>query len=188
MRVTCYFDYSCGYSYRASELFRVVGAARPELKVTWRTYLLKEVNRKDDEPSFFDASEIESLALLALALSHAARAKDFEGYHTNTFEAFHRGTPKVTRDELLELASASGVDVDAVMGEQPAWIERVAQEHVEGRERWSVFGTPTLVLAGESAVYLKLSEVPEPDKAQELWDALWSLALSHPELVEIKRP
>ncbi|MDQ3646031.1 MAG: DsbA family protein [Actinomycetota bacterium] len=187
MEVSCYYDYTCVYSYRAWQWMRSVASAIPGLEVTWKTFSLKELNR-ENEASLFDDVEIGSTSILALSLAHAARSADFDAYHERVFSAMHADARRVDALELLATAKDAGVDVEAFDRERGRWVAEVAAEHAFARSRWEVFGTPTFVLADESAVYLKLAQVPQASQAEELWRALWTISVTHPELVEIKRP
>jgi hypothetical protein len=81
------------------------------------------------------------------------------------------------------------VDIRAFEEAKATWVSSVAREHAAASKRWGVFGTPTLVLDDKAAVYLKLSEPPPTEeKACKLWEALWTISVTHPEIVEIKRP
>jgi hypothetical protein len=81
------------------------------------------------------------------------------------------------------------VDIRAFEEAKATWVSSVAREHAAASKRWGVFGTPMLVLDDKAAVYLKLSEPPPTEeKACKLWEALWTISVTHPEIVEIKRP
>ncbi|MGH2703524.1 MAG: hypothetical protein ACRDJ4_00060 [Actinomycetota bacterium] len=56
--------------------------------VAWRTLSLKEFRRPPSEPSLFerDGEGLGSLSIPALALAHAAREADFDGYHEAVFD------------------------------------------------------------------------------------------------------
>lgn len=188
MRLTVFYDYTCGYSFRVWRWLDGVRGRRDDLEVRWATFSLKEANREEGAPSLFEDDEISSISVLALALGHAARERDFEGYHRSVFEAMHGEGARLERGDLLRVAAATGVDVAAFERERPRWLRAVAGEHAGARDGWGVFGTPTLVLGDGSAVFLKFAEQPEPEDAERLLDALWTISVSHPELVEIKRP
>lgn len=192
--IIIYYDYTCPYSYRAACWLRRLEEAGRELEVEWKTFSLKEVNRSGGEPSVFDRQRAESVSVLALELAKAAQAAGpgvFERYHYRVFEAMHDDGRKLKASDLLTIARDAGLDTGRfeVERREGVWLHRVAKDHREGAERWKVFGTPTLVLDGEAAVYLKFTQVPaSPSDAAELFDALLCLARCHPELVEIKHP
>jgi predicted DsbA family dithiol-disulfide isomerase len=187
VRVTCFYDYTCSYSYRVWTWLTAVEKTIPDLEVKWATFSLKEVNRESG-PSLLEGDEILSTSVLALALAHAARSSGFDFYHRQAFDLMHKDGRRIGRDELLGVAAEAGVDVRDFEQNMRRWLAEVASEHSEARSRWEVFGTPTLVFADETAVYLKLSKVPETNAGSEdLWRAVRTISVTHPELLEIKR-
>ena len=188
MNVMCYFDYTCSYSYRAWLWLQRLQGIRRELEISWRSFVLKEVNREANQPSALEGPAINSVAVLALAVGAALRGGDsWLRYHDAVFRAMHSGGPRPATEEVLAIAAAAGLDVAAFEKEQEVWLTQVAAEHAAALRQWSVFGTPTLVLGDKAAVYLKLEELPHSSDG-ELWDALWTISVSFPEVVELKRP
>jgi 2-hydroxychromene-2-carboxylate isomerase len=195
-RITVYYDYTCPYSYRALRWLECVKQTGRVLALTWRTFSLKEVNRRAEEDSFLSDTPVQSVSILALMLAKAAQAQAqatevFEKYHSEVFEAMHGQHRKLEREDLLSLARGAGLGVDRfeTAGALRKWLAAVRTDHREGVERWKVFGTPTLVFEDQMAVYLKFAAVPpSAEEAAEVLDALLCLARCHPELVEIKYP
>lgn len=188
MEITCYFDYTCSYSYRGWLWLERLRSAGEELDVTWSGFVLKEVNRSEDEDSALAGPTIESIAVLALAFGEALRGrKTWELYHERIFRAMHETDERATEADVIRIARDSGLDIDSFRSNEVAWLEVVRQGHFGAIERWGVFGTPTLVLDGDSAVYLKLATLPDGGY-RKLWDALTTITVSFPEVVELKRP
>jgi DSBA-like thioredoxin domain. len=188
MQVTCYYDYTCPYSYKAFLWLEALRAAGAAIEVTWRTFSLKEANRDPARPSVLEGPEAGSASVLALALAHAAGAADFDRYHREVFAALHVEHRRLVEVDLLRLAADAGVDVADFNAHQVHWLSALAADHREGTARYRVFGTPTLVLDGEAVVFLKLADPPAEGEATRLWQSLCTLARCHPELLEIKRP
>jgi len=187
--VTCYFDYTCPYSYKMLLWLRGVQQRGADLTLDWRTFLLKEVNRGLDEPSPFE--EESSLPVLALALAHAARSADYDSYHDAVFQAMHRGGQgrrQINEEDLFKIAVDAGVDLAGFERERDRWVNAVAEEHNHAFKSVNVFGTPTLILNGRTAVFLKLGEPPPPGEEDHVWNSLCCVATCYPELLEIKRP
>ncbi|MDP9070726.1 MAG: DsbA family protein [Actinomycetota bacterium] len=187
-RLTCYYDYTCPYSNRVFHWLDQVGAEASGPEVTWAPFSLAEVKREAGSASPLEDPELGTTSVLALALGCAARQADFDRYHRSTFAAMHDADQRPGPDELLQLASEAGVEVDAFMAQRDTWRRAVETDHRAGVGRWQVFGTPTLVIDEEEAVFLKLGSVPRPEESFELWRSLHTLSVSHPELVEMKRP
>lgn len=186
MRTTLavYYDYTCRYSYRALHWLDRAVAARPALKVDWRTFSLKEVNRPEDEPPYLRAGAEPSVSVLALALGHAAREADFSHYHHTVFEAMHGEERKLGEDDLLAIAKDAGVtDFD-----RDRWTTEVGAEHKEAVALHGVYGTPTLLFDGAGS-YIRLTGFPESDEeALTLLDSLDGVAAGRVNLVEVFRP
>jgi 2-hydroxychromene-2-carboxylate isomerase len=188
MKVSCYYDYTCAYSYTAMVWLKRLRQQGTTLDLAWRTFSLKEANRDPDTASYFDDPGVSSVSVLALALAHAARQADFETYHRSVFEAMHHDGRRLGEGDLLTLAAAAGVDTAAFNEDRARWLCAVAQEHREGVARFGVFGTPTLVLEDQAVVFLKLADPPSSGEETQLWHAICTLARCHPELLEIKQP
>lgn len=188
MQVSCWYDYTCPYSWRMAQWLTNVRANGEELSVTWRTFSLKEANRHPSEPSPFADDRISSVSVLALALAHAAKRADFERYHEAVFAAMHVGGRRVEEDDLLAIALDADVDVEAFERTRPQWLDAVAADHRFGAEHHAVFGTPTVVHPGGGTAFVKLGQVPPAAEDLGLWRALCTLTTCHPELLEIKRP
>ncbi len=178
-----YFDYTCRYSYRAMHWLDLV----PGLRVEWRTFSLKEVNRGPEEPSWLEPGSPPSVSVLALALAHAAREADFDRYHRSVFEAMQGEERRLEEPDFLALAGEAGVDVAEFVAWRASWVARVGAEHREAVSSRGVYGTPTLVLDG-AATYLRLQEVPSTEAAAgDLLRALDGIASSPAGLVEVFR-
>lgn len=188
MDLKCYYDFTCGYSYRAWSWLQTLKVQDPEIEVDWLPFLLKEVNRAAAEVSVLAGSTIESLAVLALAAAEALRGEPgADVYRKDLFHAMHDGGERPSRDDVMRIARRAGLDTDAFVRDEATWLEAVRQSHERGLSDWGVFGTPTLVLAGTSPMYLKLAAVPA-DGASALWDAVRSITVTFPEVAELKRP
>jgi len=188
MQVSCWYDYTCQYSWRAQRWLTRVQEGGGDLSVQWRTFSLKGANRDPAAPSPFDDPQISSLSVLALALAHAAREADFDQYHGAVFAAMHADGRHLDEGQLLAIAADAGVDLSAFEENRRRWLTAVAAEHRDAVVRHAVFGTPTLVLGGGATVFVKLAEVPPVHDDVALWQALCVLTTCHPEILEIKRP
>jgi hypothetical protein len=181
-RITVWYDYTCGDSYRFKELIDRLGQ-----RARWRTVSLKELSRHDDEPSLFGSPDTDSISVFAIEVTQAARHHDFQQFHEELFSAFHKREAKITTDDVLAIAEGSGLDPSEFLANRMAWSEQAAEEHREAVEEWGVFGTPTLVIDGSTPLYIELSEIPDsPNEAQRIWSAIESV-LSTPGLKEVKR-
>lgn len=186
--VAGYFDFTCGYSYRAwmwSERLLVAGV---ELDIDWRPFVLKEVNRAETEPSLLAGPTIDSVAVLALGVAEALRGQPgLETYRAEIFDAMHEGDERPGRDIVVEIAARAGLDMDSFSRDETLWLGTVRASHEGAIARWGVFGTPTLVFDETDPMYLKLTELPTgSDRA--LWDSVVAITTAYPEVRELKRP
>ena len=187
MQLACYFDYTCGYSYRAWRWIEGLRAHGMDLEVEWLSFVLKEVNR-GDEPSPLAGPGIDSVAVLALAIGEALRdTPAAEGFRRDVFEAMHPAdADRAGKDDVVRIAVRNGLDLGEFQGHENEWLEKVRTHHDRGRRR-GVFGTPTLVLDGEASIYFKLEALPAGDE-RALWDSILEIMRDYPELTELKRP
>jgi DSBA-like thioredoxin domain len=188
MEVACYFDFTCGYSHRAWLWFDRLRAGGVDLVVSWRGFVLKEVNRGENEPSLLSGPTIESVAVLALALAHALPDEtSIARFRTRVFDAMHGRDERATRDDVVSIATAAGLDSDSFWGNETLWLGKVREEHMTAVQRWGVFGTPTLVFDDRECIYLKLTALPTKSDLA-LWNSMATIARSFPEVAELKRP
>ncbi|SDY78406.1 DSBA-like thioredoxin domain-containing protein [Modestobacter sp. DSM 44400] len=183
-----FFDYTCPYSRRLSELLGAVEAPR----VRWGPFVLAENNRDQDGPPVWQRpGALTRPALLALALHDAVIADrgDIDRFRRSVFTAFAQR--RVGPEGLHGLAAAAGAGVDGAGVDEAAAhrkLTSVAASHEMGRAA-GVFGTPTVVTDGGHLGYLKLTDLPTalPVRRRLVQVALTAVN-DFPELSEIKRP
>jgi DSBA-like thioredoxin domain-containing protein len=154
--VVVYYDYACGDSHRVKLMLDQL-----DLRPQWKTVSLKGMRQSEEEPSLFDADEIESLSVLGLVLAHATRAVDFGRFHDELFEAFHQPGHHLTREEILKIAAGAGLDVGEFQSNQRTWLKQLSAEHEEAVHSKKVFGTPTVSVDGGTPIYVELQSVPD---------------------------
>lgn len=186
MKIDCFFDFTCGYSFRTWRWIERLRQEDPAVEVDWRPFVLKEVNRDEAEPSLFTGPSIDSVAVAALAAGEALRGTgDIEKYRAGVFEAMHAGEARPGKDDVMGLAEDAGLDTSRFKSEESLWLEAVRSSHLNAVATWGIFGTPTLVFDDMRAMYLKLADVPD---GRSLWDAVTAITTGVPELLELKRP
>lgn len=188
MNLTCYYDFTCEYSYRAWMWIERLKAAGTEIDVDWRPFVLKEVNRDGADPSLLAGPTIDSVAVLALAAAEALRGHaGSDTYRSETFHAMHDREERPNREEVMEIAERAALDTDSFWSDETLWLATVRDSHEGAVGRWGVFGTPTLVFADAAAIYLKLADLPAGDD-RELWNSVTTITTKFPEITELKRP
>lgn len=188
VELAVYFDFTCAYSYRAWLWFERTRSDGADLRLDWRPFVLKEVNRNEGASSLLTGPKITSAAVLALAVAEALPdTAAAQVYRAKMFHAMHARDDRPSREEILRVATESGLDQDAFWGDEIAWLGGVRESHQDAVARLGVFGTPTLVTENSGAMYLKLEDLPGEDDHRLLQTVVW-LTTDHPEVAELKRP
>lgn len=170
-------------------------AGGAEIDVTWRAFVLDEVNRKDGETRVWDMPEDQrGRSLLSLVAGKAAlrQGRDhFDRFHLAVLEARHGGQRvRLDRAEpLVELAKQQGLDGDRLESDlsDPTLFSEVAADHEEAAATHGVFGTPTFVFANGQAAFVK-TFIPPDDEAAGAVEHLVGLFADRNYIGEVKRP
>lgn len=141
MKVDCYFDFTCEYSYRMWSWFERLKEALPELDVTWRPFVLKEVNREVSESSLLSGPRIESVAVLALALAEAATPGIVaDNYRARMFAAMHRSEERPGQEEVFGVAEEAGLDISRFQEGSARLLDSVRVSHESAASDRGIFG------------------------------------------------
>src|SRR5688572_9177809 len=140
--IACYFDFTCGYSYRMWSWFKRLSVLDPSIEVEWMPFVLKEINRSEEEGSFLEGPTTESVAVLSLAAAEALRGQPgAEIFRAELFVAMHEQEERPGRDEVFSIAARCGLDLDDFRTHEAEWIGAVRQSHVGAVDQRGVFGT-----------------------------------------------
>lgn len=176
-------------------LLRRVGAER-QFEANWRFFSLTQVNHRG-EPGWtvWNASEPEHVkGRRAFAAATAARRQgkpEFGRFHRALLDLRHVGRLHVDSPATIEEASTyAGLDHQRLLRDMadPAILDELARDHTEAVEQYGVFGTPTLVMEGNRAAYVRVRSAPEGREAVELFDHIIDGIANRPALLELKRP
>ena len=92
---------------------------------------------------------------------------------------------------LKEVARDVGLDLARFENEitqEKTW-QAVGKDHTESREKYGVFGVPTLVFGEGKPVFVKLQSIPESQKERlALFELVYRMGAKMPYLLELKRP
>lgn len=182
MEFDVFFDYTCGYAYRAHRWLGSIG-----LDGRWRTFSLLEANQDDDGPPVWDQERHrDNISLLLLAGHHVVRESggDIAAYRGEAFHAWHETDDRLDAGDVIEFAARAAVDADA--SDLHDAFDRVADEHRSATGR-GVFGSPTMVFDDDESVFVRLAEVPSADAATEVFETVREVSKSS-HLLELKRP
>ena len=171
------FDYLCPFARNAHEA--VVAALRDgsDLDVRFLAFSLNQSHVEEGQPSVWEAGPDE-VPRGVKALSYGLAVRDefpesFLDFHLAAFAARHDQGQKFDGDVLDEVVASVGLDVEAVrkVVETGRPLETLAAEHEEAVSRWSVFGVPTFIEAGE-AVFIRFMERGRVDDLERALDLL----------------
>lgn len=182
MDVEVWFDYTCGYSYRAQRWLDTPGVLR-DVDLVWRPFSLLEQNRHGEgEPVFEQPTLRDNVSLIALSVHQAVRSAggDVDGYRRRMFAAWHEEPGRLATEDIVDFGREHGL----AQFDRSAALESLAAEHAEARQL-GVFGTPALVYGPGQAAFVKLDDVPTDGST--LWASARRLALEEPTLREWKR-
>ncbi len=189
-----FFDYQCPYVYRVAGLLDSVSrSGERKVRVGWRYFSLTQVNSRAEGWTVWGAPESEKVrGRLAFKAAEAARRQArFDQLHMPLLQARHRDRLDLDEIEVVEaVAAGAGLDMERFHQDiaDPTILDALAKEHTQGVREHGVFGTPTLVFAGGTSAYVRLSE-PVNGKAElDVFDRLVSVAAQEPRILEIKRP
>lgn len=194
MELQVYFDYLCPYVHQAAALLRRVRAAEEEdVQVEWRYFSLRQVNRAETDPDVWDAPAGERISGRdAFRAAEAARRQErFEPLHDALLAARHEERRSIDDAAVLEdLAGRAGLDVRRWREDMadPHILDSLERDHTEGVRLHGIFGTPTFVVPGRGAAYVRVRPAPEGEEAQRFFRDLLGAIAGRPYLLEVKRP
>jgi predicted DsbA family dithiol-disulfide isomerase len=191
-RPTVYFDFLCPWAYRAAMWLQAVedgGRIQPE----WRFFSLSENHRTREAQGGAPVWEGDGHApgVFAFRAAIAARRQgeaEYRKFRVALQKARHEGHLKADLpDTHRQAAQTAGLDVERFSQDLTTVdLSALAQEHSEAVRR-GVFGVPTLVWPNGRSYYVKITEVPAPDRAVALYDAIAGVH-EFGEVIEIKTP
>jgi predicted DsbA family dithiol-disulfide isomerase len=175
-------------------LRRVADSGEREPDVRWRYFSLAQVNNKVEGWTVWGAAadDPEARGRLAFLAAEAARRQGrFEEVHWGLLRARHEEKQELDDRAVVDrVAAEAGVDAERWAADMadPDLAQALARDHEEAVGRLGVFGTPTLVLEGRGAAYVRVMPAPEGAAAVALYDQLVEIVGEEPYLSEIKRP
>ncbi len=197
IRLQVWYDFLCPFAHSASVWLRdCEEALGDKLEITWKAFPLEQVNA-DMGPEWKlweQPDDYDSKGLLGFRAAIAARQQGDEAFN-KMFHALmstrHVDKRTLTRwATMLHMAQREGLDVAQFERDlsNRDLLAMIGEEYEEGRERYAVFGTPTLVLPDGEAVYVQMLPAPPKDEAVEVLKEVLNISADRPYVREIKRP
>jgi 2-hydroxychromene-2-carboxylate isomerase len=188
--VDFHFDIMCPWAYQASIWMREV-RAELGLEVGWRFFSLEEINRAEGKKHPWEREWSYGWSMMRIgALLRRTDPGLLDRWYRAAGAALHVDGRKPHRREVAEELIAQ-LDLDPALVRQaiedPSTHDEVRSDHerVTGLGGW---GVPTLVFAGDRALFGPvLIEPPRGEAAVRLWRLLTGW-LEFPSLYEVQRP
>ena len=166
------------------------------LRIEWHSFPLEQVNsiQGPEWKLWEQPDDYRSRGLWALRAGEAARRQGqdaFDRFHIALLRARHEdGRDIADRVALAEVAREAGLDVGRFTRDLPdrRLLAAIGEDYTRGEEQHGVWGTPTLVLNGGRAAYLKMRPAPPSEEAVSLFEGLFDLIHERPYVIEVKRP
>jgi predicted DsbA family dithiol-disulfide isomerase len=184
--VRLWVDPSCPWAWQGAVwLRRLAEAGMVDLE--WRIFSL-ELNSSEPDVPFWDACQRHGESLVALALARREAGDDgFVRLYRELGYRMHEDKDETSPELVRAAAAAAGMPdvVDRAVA-MPDVADEVRQEFLDARQE-SVFGVPTLGVAGLKVVYGPVFAIaPEGDEAKQLWEhTMW--LIERPDFFEMKR-
>ena len=167
-----------------------------EVNVTWKCFPLEQLKSrtKPDWKLWEQPESYPSQGLLALRAGEAARNQGeqaFQQFHLALLNAYHIERKSIDQaGVLLDVARATGLDLEKFHRdlEDRSYLKKIGCDYTEGREKYAVFGTPTIIASNGNAAFLKMMPPPSPENAVQVFDTLFGIISRMPFVGEIKRP
>jgi predicted DsbA family dithiol-disulfide isomerase len=195
--LTVWSCYVCPYAWRGAEwLGRVQEKLGERLQITWKAFLLEQVNSRRElgwkawEDARFTSRDIPPHeAAKSVLATHGPAA--FARFHIAVFRAYHVDKRDIAHPLEL-LAIAHEVDLDTTVLAEDLRTRKykaaVGTEHAEASEPHAIFGVPTILYHGEEPTFVKLAAGAwEGADDLDLFDDLAKLA-KRPYVLEVKKP
>ena len=167
-----------------------------EVDVNWRYFSLEQVNNKHG-PRWKVWEQPEDYASRGLPAFQAAEAARRQG--EEAFDRFHyallAAKPEHKQDiadldTLVEVAEGVALEMPRFKKDlsDRGLLSKLAKDHTFAVESLGVFGTPTLVLAENQAVFVKMAAPPPPEDTMGVFAEIQHLAEQRRYILEVKRP
>ena len=168
-----------------------------DLEINWKHFSLEEINNIEGAGQeiwkLADRTIARSLlAQMALEAASLQGREAMDRYFLAMLIARHGGQGRIPLNKtepLLALAKDVGLDSERIRRDmyKPSVVEAIERDHRDAVMKYGVFGTPTFIFDGDSAVYLKTFTPPESDSLT-FFEQFVAISANNPHLGELKRP
>ena len=165
------------------------------LQVTWKNFILEQVNSKNS-PGWFiwdQPEEYPSRTMRAHRLVEAARMQGPEAYarlHYALLEGRHEHRKDLADPgDLWAIAGSMELDLERLRRDAAdhARLHTIAADHL-GALKLGVFGTPTFIFDNGSSFFMRIKAPDAVDEAARVFEGLYDLFVQRSIIGEVKRP
>lgn len=205
IHISFYFDFLCPYTYNTTQwIDNIKQEIGDRLLVDWKYFSLEQTNappesgrklweQPEDYEPMIPGRGPTSRALLAFWGAEAARqqgAAPFDRFRQALAHARHRERITFDRPSIEAVAASAELDMERFRQDfnNRDLLDAVRRDHEEAVEKYHVFGVPTICFDEQNAIYIKLTQVPPPEDAAELFYDLRRNYITRHWLAEVKRP
>lgn len=200
-----YYDYMCPYAFRMLSLLTEMEQIRVDLTVTWRFFSLEESNAVSrgqsadwhiwEQPLNYESvfGRPHRRILAPFLATYAASLQGPEAltrFRLAVFQAYHKERQDISDPAvLLEIARQAALELSGFTAhwQSAAARDHLRDEHLSGVDA-GVFGTPTIIINGCEATYLRLSALSENlEERHACFEELVRTLTQRPYLRELKR-
>jgi DSBA-like thioredoxin domain-containing protein len=192
MSLSVAFDYDCGYSYKA--LRWLLAIADHAGTAAWLPFSLYQVNNLHGGDWFvWEHPEEKTRSFVALAAAAwlgREQPEAFPAFHVRAFETLQDEHVPLEPEVVLRLAADAGADAAAlaIALEDGSAFALAGEIHMYLRDKYGVFGTPTLIFPNDAAMYVRLKGQWSGDEHRvRVFDMVDAVA-EEPIIGEIQRP
>ena len=167
-----------------------------DFAIQWKSFSLDQQNsEKGQDFMMWEHPEYLSQSVPALVAAKAAKNQGeqlFLRFHLATFAAKHDGGKDIANQKVLrDIAKYAGLDLvrfEQDMAREETW-KAVGEDHIESKEKYDVFGVPTMVFEEGQVVFVKLASIPESrHERTSLFELIYGMGAKRPYILELKRP
>ncbi|HEY96519.1 MAG TPA: DsbA family protein [Dehalococcoidia bacterium] len=165
-----------------------------KLPVRWRYFSLEQNNHsRVSEKLIWENSDIKTRGISAFRAAEAVRRQG-----TNMFKVFHELLLHAVHEEHLDIADSNvlkniaekaGADMNRFQVDfnDPAILDRLAEDHFHAVNDLKIFGTPTFVFNSNNPVFLKIT-LSDTENSYDIFKEFVNISENRKNVLEIKRP
>lgn len=190
MEMDIYFSYACRDSYLVYAWLNDVKRSGLSLQVNWLPFAIQMDDPLEYWKQPWETAGSELRGFIAAEAARRQGAEFFSRFHDALEHAVHERLLELgDEDTLTSAAQESGVNLKAFRMDwhDPQLTWDVQRKHLEGSEKWKVFGTPTLIFPNQRSFHLELNQLPAKIDARDTFQAFESLAVTFPYIGQFRQ-